>query len=103
MRDELAPPIGDAFGLEPVPPVLAPIQRLPHVDGLEAERIAILIYLSGTARGDTGFYRQRATGFETGHALHCAAIPPGTPLPADPAQGRLSISSFAFAAPQPGT
>jgi hypothetical protein len=162
MRDALAPAIADTFGLDPVPPVLetyfsivttppealAPIQRLPHFDGLEPERIAILIFLSGAEQGGTAFYRQRATGFETvdparfpafeaalragiaehglpppayidgdtplyeqigryearpnralvyrGHSLHCAAIPAGAPLPADPAQGRLSINSFLF-------
>ena len=162
MREALAGPVGEAFGLDPVPPVLetffsivttpaealAPIQRLPHFDGLEPERIAILIYLSGAGQGGTAFYRQRATGFETvdadrfpafeaalkagvaehglppaayiagdtplyeqiasyearpnraliyrGHTLHCAAIPPGVALPADPALGRLSINSFLF-------
>ena len=161
LREALAAPIGEAFGL-PVPPVLetffsivttppgalAPIQRLPHFDGLEPERIAILVYLSGEAQGGTAFYRQRATGFETvdsarfpafeaalragvaehglppaayiggdtplyqeiaryeakpnraliyrGHSLHCAAIPPGVPLPADPALGRLTVNSFLF-------
>jgi hypothetical protein len=162
LRSELADLIGETFALDPVPPVLetyfsivttppaalAPIQRLPHFDGLEPERIAILIYLSGASQGGTAFYRQRATGFETvdsarfpafeaalragvaahglppaayiagdtplfeqiaryearpnraliyrGHSLHCAAIPPGIPLPADPALGRLSINSFLF-------
>jgi hypothetical protein len=165
MREELAGLIGATFGL-PAPPVLetyfsivttppaalAPIQRLPHFDGFEAERIAILVYLSGAEQGGTAFYRQRATGFETvdaarfpafqaalaagvaehglppaayiagdtpiyeriasyearpnraliyrGHTLHCAAIPAGVPLPADPALGRLSINSFLF---DPGT
>lgn len=79
MRDELAPLIADSFALDPVPPVLecffsivttppaalAPIQRLPHVDGLEPDRLAILIYLSGAEQGGTAFYRQRDTGFET--------------------------------------
>ena len=79
MRDELAPLLSRTFGLNPVPPVfecyysivttppeaLAPIQRLPHVDGLELDRIAILIYLSGLEAGGTAFYRQRSTGFET--------------------------------------
>lgn len=79
MRDELAPLLADVFELDPVPPVfecyysivttppeaLAPIQRLPHVDGLERDRIAILIFLSGIEAGGTAFYRQRATGFET--------------------------------------
>lgn len=79
LRDELAPLVGATFGLDPVPPAgpcflslvttpagaLAAIQRLPHVDGLEAERIAILVYLGGAEKGGTAFYRQRATGFET--------------------------------------
>jgi hypothetical protein len=162
IRGALAAPIGEAFGLDPVPPLLecffsivttppeqlAPIQRLPHFDGLEPERIAILVYLSGADLGGTAFYRQRATGFETvdtarfpafeaalkagvaehglppaayidgdtplyeeiarydarpnralvyrGHSLHCAAIPNGADLPADPARGRLSINAFLF-------
>ena len=162
MRGEMAAVIGATFGLDPVPPVLecffsivttppdalAPIQRLPHFDGLERTRIAVLIYLSGADQGGTAFYRQRATGFETVDAerfphfeaalnagvaehglpppayiasdtplfeqvaayearpnraliyrsclLHCAHIAPGTPLPADPRTGRLSINSFLF-------
>jgi len=79
IRTELEPLIARTFEFDPVPPVLecyfsivttspealAPIQRLPHVDGLERDRIAILIYLSGGEMGGTGFYRQRSTGFET--------------------------------------
>lgn len=79
MRAEMAGLIGSVFDLDPVPGVLecffsivttppeqlAPIQRLPHFDGLERERIAVLIYLSGADQGGTAFYRQRATGFET--------------------------------------
>lgn len=44
---------------------LAPIQRLPHFDGVEADRLAVLLYLDPDARGGTAFYRQRSTGFET--------------------------------------
>lgn len=47
------------------PSGLAPIQRLPHFDGVEDERIAVLLYLDRAERGGTGFYRQRATGFES--------------------------------------
>lgn len=79
IRDGLADLIGRIFGLDPAPPLLetyfsivttppaalAPIQRLPHFDGLEPSRIAILVYLSGSDLGGTAFYRQRATGFET--------------------------------------
>ena len=44
---------------------LQPIQRLPHFDGLEADRLAFLLYLDRDASNGTAFYRQRATGFET--------------------------------------
>lgn len=44
---------------------LTPIQRLPHFDGVEAERIAVLLYLDREGRGGTAFYRQRATGYES--------------------------------------
>jgi hypothetical protein len=47
------------------PGSLAPIQRLPHFDGLEPERIAVLLYLDRRERGGTAFYRQRASGFES--------------------------------------
>lgn len=44
---------------------LAPIQRLPHFDGVEPDRIAVLLYLDAEERGGTAFYRQRATGYES--------------------------------------
>jgi Family of unknown function (DUF6445) len=47
------------------PEDLQPIQRLPHFDGLEPDRLALLLYLDRAERGGTAFYRQRATGFET--------------------------------------
>ena len=47
------------------PSSLAPIQRLPHFDGVENERIAVLLYLDRAERGGTGFYRQRISGFES--------------------------------------
>lgn len=47
------------------PEALAPIQRLPHFDGLEPDRIAVLLYLDAAERGGTAFYRQRATGYES--------------------------------------
>jgi hypothetical protein len=88
MRDELAGVIGETFAVDPVPPVLecffsivttppealAPIQRLPHVDGLEPDRLEILVYLSDAAQGGTAFYRQRATGYETVDAARFPAF-----------------------------
>jgi len=84
--------IADVFGLrEPAevisagysivttpPAALTPIQRLPHFDGLEAERIALLHYLGNAKQGGTAFYRHRSTGFETisaeRHAGYDAAL-----------------------------
>ncbi len=60
------------------PADLTPIQRLPHFDGLEGERVALLHYLNGQAQGGTAFYRHRGTGFETisaeRHAAYDAAL-----------------------------
>jgi len=54
------------FSLATTPPAaLAPIQRLPHYDGLEAERIAVLLFLCPNRFGGTNFFRHKKTGFET--------------------------------------
>lgn len=47
---------------------LAPIQRFPHFDGVEDTRLAALLYLDASETTGTGFYRHRATGFETVNA-----------------------------------
>lgn len=61
------------FSLVTTPPAsLAPIQRLPHFDGMEDERLAMIHYLSDDASG-TAFYRHRATGFETVNAARYPA------------------------------
>jgi len=44
---------------------LTPIQRLPHYDGTDAGRLAVLHYLSGPETGGTSFYRHQATRYET--------------------------------------
>ncbi len=44
---------------------LIPIQCLPHYDGVERNRLAVLHYLSGPETGGTAFYRHNATGYET--------------------------------------
>lgn len=51
------------------PGELTPIQRMPHFDGTEPERIAVLLYLSDDSEGGTAFYRQRATGYESVDAV----------------------------------
>ncbi len=47
------------------PEALTLQQRLPHVDGLEPGRIALIHYLVPTGDDGTAFYRHRSTGFET--------------------------------------
>jgi Family of unknown function (DUF6445) len=128
------------------PNELKPIQRLPHFDGVEHERIAVLHFLGQSEEGGTAFFRHRSTGYETvnaarfadftakldadiarhgmpdagyisgdtaiyeqiahyearfnraiiyrGNTLHCANIPEGMALPADPETGRLTVNSF---------
>jgi uncharacterized protein DUF6445 len=63
-RDQWA---GNCFySLVTTPPEkLQPIQRFPHFDGVEAERIAMVYFLCTPEHGGTSFYRHRATGFET--------------------------------------
>jgi hypothetical protein len=79
VREQLAGLMRQIFALTDVPPVLetffslvttppaalAPIQRLPHFDGVEDDRFAVLIFLSGTQGSGTAFYRHRTTGFES--------------------------------------
>ena len=76
--DPLAPLIAEAFGVRDCrvvdalyslvttpPDALTPIQRLPHFDGVEPERLALMHFLGGAQGSGTAFYRHRATGFET--------------------------------------
>lgn len=46
------------------PDELAPIQRLPHVDGTDPRQVAMMLYLHRTGHGGTAFFRHRATGLE---------------------------------------
>lgn len=135
------------YSLVTTPPsALAPIQRLPHVDGLEPGRLALLHFLGREEKGGTAFYRHRSSGCESvdaarfptykaqleadvarsglpqagyiagdtpiferiafhgarfnrailyrGNTLHCADIPGGLNLSADPARGRLTVNTF---------
>ena len=60
------------------PDRLTPIQRIPHIDGLEPTRIALLHYLCDEGQGGTAFWRHRSTGFETidaaRHPVYDAAL-----------------------------
>jgi hypothetical protein len=54
------------YSLVTTPPTaLAPIQRLPHYDGLEPGRLALLHFLGREEKGGTAFYRQRSSGYES--------------------------------------
>jgi hypothetical protein len=71
--------ISAGFSIVTTRPVdLTPIQRLPHFDGWEIERIALLHYLDDAEKGGTAFYRHRSTGYETisadRHAAYDAAL-----------------------------
>jgi hypothetical protein len=58
--------VSAGYSIVTTPPArLTPIQRIPHTDGLEPERIALLHFLGDTAQGGTAFYRHRSTGYET--------------------------------------
>ena len=78
--EALAGPISEAFSLGRIRPVkaegafsivtlpddaLTAVQRAPHVDSTNPNQFAILHYLCDETFGGTGFYRHRATGFET--------------------------------------
>jgi hypothetical protein len=79
MRRRIAPLLAEHFALDPAPAVseayyslvttapvdLGPIQRLPHFDGVQPRRIAVLLFLGHGEQGGTAFYRQRATGYES--------------------------------------
>lgn len=82
------------------PAELDPIQRLPHFDGLERERIAVLLYLSEPEGGGTAFYRQRSTGFEAVDASryerYRAELETGTRKHGVPPAGYISDDSLLF-------
>ncbi len=54
------------YSLVTTPPAqLAPIQRLPHVDGTDERQVAMMLYLHRTAHGGTAFFRHSSTGLES--------------------------------------
>lgn len=82
-----------AYSIVITPPAqLAPIQRLPHYDGLGPERIALLHYLSPAAQGGTAFYRHRGTGYETVSQPRYARF--AAALEADVARQGLPAASY---------
>lgn len=54
------------YSLVTTPPAaLAPVQRLPHVDGTDPQQIAMMLYLHRTGHGGTAFFRHRSTGLSS--------------------------------------
>ena len=54
------------FALATTPAVDAePIQKIPHHDGPDSRRLAMVHYLCRGDHGGTGFFRHKATGFES--------------------------------------
>lgn len=74
------------------PSELAPIQRLPHFDGVERERLAVLHFLSRDEGTGTAFYRHRATGFETIDAARFA--PYGSRLEREIAEAGMPPAAY---------
>ncbi|MBV8972454.1 MAG: hypothetical protein JO290_09215 [Sphingomonadaceae bacterium] len=63
-----APPavLGAWYQIVTTPPAaLSPMQRLPHVDATGPAQVAMVHYLSHDDQGGTGFFRHRASGYET--------------------------------------
>ena len=81
------------FSLVTTPPsALAPIQRLPHVDGTDPEQIAMMLYLHTTGHGGTAFFRHQSTGLE---ALTAADFPRyASALQADVAKTGLPPAAY---------
>ncbi len=71
--------VESGFAMVTTPPGdLAPLQRIPHVDTTDPDRLAILCYVSGAGFGGTAFYRHKSTGYEfidaSRHAAYNAAL-----------------------------
>lgn len=84
---------------------LKPMQRLPHIDGVDPDKVAVLHYLCGASHGGTSFYRHRATGLQTIHdpqfqpyrsAVYADVERLGQPGPAYPAGSDEMYERIAF-------
>ena len=63
-----------SFSIVTTPPAELTIeQRLPHVDAVQPNRIALVHYLSHDDRDGTAFFRHRSTGFEAINERRSAA------------------------------
>lgn len=67
------------YSIATTPPAMLTLQqRIPHIDGLEPNQLAIVHFLCHDDQGGTAFYRHRSTGFETvtadRHPAYIAAL-----------------------------
>lgn len=67
-----------------------PVQTLPHLDGPDPNRLAMVHYFCQGGFGGTGFFRHTATGFESVDAARTAAY--AAALQAEHAQGRTAFA-----------
>ncbi len=76
------------------PADLEPIQRLPHYDGVEPGRLALLHFLDRQESGGTAFYAHKSTGFETISAtresVYAAALKQDVAMHGMPEPGYIS-------------
>jgi hypothetical protein len=84
------------------------LQRIPHIDTTDPDRLAVLVYLSGARFGGTGFFRHKSTGYEfidaSRSAAYNAALDADVAQHGPPAQAYVTgdtplyemIASFAF-------
>lgn len=67
-----------------------PIQKIPHYDSLDAGRLAMVHYLCRGDFGGTGFFRHKATGFESVDASREAAYVAAASAEIEHAPGSLT-------------
>lgn len=70
---------GAYYSIVATPPAALGLQqRIPHIDGLEPDQLAMVHFLNHDDQGGTAFFRHRSTGFETvtsdRHPAYIAAL-----------------------------
>lgn len=87
------------FALATTPAEAAePIQKIPHHDTVDPGRLALVHYLCRGDFGGTGFFRHRATGFESvdaaRRAAYVAAAKPELEMAAPPAYAGAGAAHY---------
>jgi len=85
------------FSLVTTPPeALSVEQRIPHVDAADPLQFAAVHYLCGAEHGGTGFFRHRASGFETLDPARVGIFNKARDEEAVPSSGYLTQDSAEF-------